>query len=100
MKKTQLLNITSNIALVLNVIAGALGYLWWLVIPVFALIHIVVRLSFISAEEAQNAQTQAPKTMIAPPQVRKFASILTGIILAGLTYSIGYAVSLLLGKIA
>lgn len=100
MKKTQLLSIASNIALVLNVIAGALGYLWWIVIPVFALIHMILRLSFMSAEETENAHQQAPKTMIAPPQVRKFASILTSIILAGLTYGIGYAVSLLLGKIA
>lgn len=100
MKTTKLLSLLSNIAVLLNVIAGGLALYWFVLIPVFALIHIGLRLSYLSFEQKQNANTTQTQTMIAPPQVRKFASILTGIIMAVLLYGIGYGVHLLLEKVA
>lgn len=95
MNKIQLLNTMLNVALAFNLLAGALQYPWWISIPIFSIIHAVIRLAFIR-EQAKHKPSQA---MIAPPQIRQFASILTAIIGAILAYGIGFAGNLLLGKI-
>lgn len=96
---SKLISVFSNIAIVLNVVAGGMGLGWWL-IPIFALVHIGLRLWFLKIDQKQNANTNQTQTMIAPPQVRQFASIITGVIVAGLAYAIGLGVHILLQRFA
>lgn len=92
MNNPKLINLIGNIFLVLNLVAGLL-WLHWAVVIVFAVIHAVVRLQYLKAE--QNTQLnngEATQTSIAPPMIRNFASVVTAVIMATIIYAVGYGI--------
>lgn len=92
MNKTKILSLLSNLAILANLVAGFL-HIHWAIIPVFFVIHAVLRLAYLKAE-SQNQAIDPTKTQtaIAPPVIRNLASVITAIILAGLLYGIGYGI--------
>ncbi|MFW2176363.1 MULTISPECIES: hypothetical protein [unclassified Moraxella] len=90
--KLKTINLIGNILLALNLIAGLL-WLHWAVVIVFAVLHTLVRLQYLKAEQqlqAQNADTT--QTSIAPPMIRNVASVISAVIMAGLIYAVGYGI--------
>lgn len=84
------INLIGNIFLLLNLIVGLL-HIHWAVIILFAIIHTVIRMMYLKAE--QHAQANNPdvtKTNIAPPMIRNAASVISAVIMAGIIYAIGY----------
>lgn len=90
----KMINLIGNIFLALNLIAGLL-WLHWAVIPVFGIIHAGVRISYLNTTEKLAQANQNPeiqKTVTAPPMIRNVASVVTGFIVAGILYAIGYGI--------
>lgn len=86
----------SNLLVLANLVVGFLKFHWAL-IAVFIVLHAVVRLGYLSAQEAQD-NPNATKTSIAPPMVKNIATILSAVILAGLLYAIGYGIAWAVGR--
>ena len=93
MNNPKLINLLGNIFLVLNLVAGLL-WLHWAVIILFAVIHSVIRLMYLKAE--QNAQlnqtSDIQRTVTAPPAIRNFATVISGIVMAAIIYAVGYGI--------
>lgn len=93
MSKTKVFSLLSNLAILANLVVGFLQ-IHWIVIPVFAGIHAMLRLGYLKAEsELITHDENTTQTTIAPPLVRNIASVVTAIILALATYWIGYGVA-------
>ncbi|MDO4896127.1 MAG: hypothetical protein Q3971_02085 [Moraxella sp.] len=91
MPKTKLFSLLSNLAMLVNLVVGFLQ-IHWLIIPVFAGIHAVLRLNYLKAE-SELTRDDATQTSIAPPVIRNIASVITAVILALATYAVGYGVA-------
>lgn len=94
MNNLKTINLIGNICLFLNLVVGLLQ-LHWTVIIVFAIIHTIVRMMYLKAEQNQtidpNAQSSdIQKTVVAPPAIRNFASVISGVVMAGIIYAVGY----------
>lgn len=93
MSKTKIFSLLSNLAILANLVVGFLQ-IHWLIIPVFAGVHAVLRLGYLKAEsELVVHDENTTQTTIAPPMVRNIASVVTAVILALATYWIGYGVA-------
>lgn len=93
MSKSKLFSLLSNLAILANLVVGFLQ-IHWLVIPVFAGIHAVLRLAFLKAQSEETAtDPNATQTTIAPPAIRNIASVITAVVLAVATYWMGYGVA-------
>lgn len=93
MPKTKLYNLLINLAILVNLVVGFLQ-MHWAVIAVFVVIHAVLRLAYLKAEnELAVRDGSSTQTSIAPPVIRNIASIVTAMILAVAVYAIGYGVA-------
>lgn len=91
MPKTKIISLLSNIAILANLVVGFLQ-IHWAVIPIFIIIHAVLRLAYLKAE-SQATPSDNPTPSIAPPAIKNIASVITAVILALLIYWIGYGVA-------
>lgn len=95
MNKAKLLSLLSNLAILANLVVGFLQ-IHWAIIPVFVVVHAVLRLAYLKAESQTAAQDpNATQTTIAPPMVRNIASVITAVILAVVVYWLGFGVGYL-----
>lgn len=95
MNKAKLLSLLSNLAILANLVVGFLQ-IHWAIIPVFVVVHAVLRLAYLKAESQTAAQDpNATQTTIAPPMVRNIASVITAVILAAVVYWLGFGVGYL-----
>lgn len=84
------INLIGNIFLLLNLIVGLL-HIHWAVIILFAIIHTVIRMMYLKAEQqTQPTDADIQRTVTAPPAIRNFASVISGVVMAGIIYAIGY----------
>lgn len=96
MNNPKLINLLGNIFLALNLVVGVLQ-IHWAVVIVFAVIHTVIRIMYLKAEQQSqtdlNTQsTDIQKTVVAPPTIRNFATVISGIVMAAIIYAIGYGI--------
>lgn len=93
MNKVKLFSLLSNLAILANLAVGFLQ-IHWAVIVIFVGVHTALRLNYLKAESQMTTQDpNATQTTIAPPMVRNIASVITAIILAVVTYWLGYGVA-------
>lgn len=89
-KNLVIINAIGTFFLVLNLLAG-FWKIFALVIVVFGVIHTIVRLSYLKAEEkAQIINPEATQTTIAPPVIRNIASVITAFLTAVVLYYLGF----------
>lgn len=97
MNNLKTINLIGNIFLFLNLVVGLLQ-IHWAVIILFALIHTVIRMMYLKAEQQSQttdpslSQTDLQKTVVAPPAIRQFATIISGIVMAAILYAVGYGI--------
>lgn len=94
MNNLKTINLIGNICLFLNLVVGLLQ-IHWAVVIVFAIIHTIVRMMYLKAEQNQTIDpttqsTDIQKTVVAPPAIRNFASVISGMAMAGIIYAVGY----------
>lgn len=89
--KLKTINFISMLLLALNLVAGILQ-IHWAVIAVFAVLHAVTRMQYVTAEtqlhQAQNPE--ATQTTIAPPVIKNVASVISAILMAVVLYWLGF----------
>lgn len=86
----------SNLLVLANLVVGFFK-LHWALIAVFIVLHTVVRLGYLAAQDAHN-DPNTTKTSIAPPMVKKIATVISAVLLSVVVYGIGYAVALMVGR--
>ncbi len=93
--KGKIINLISNIALLLNFLVGAL-LVHWACIPVFIIIHSVLRMMYIKLEDQAIAQLSASDPDNSPVQqpasIRLVATIVTMIVMANILYWLGFGI--------
>lgn len=92
MPKTKLLSVLSNLAIFANLVVGFLR-IHWMIIIVFIVIHAILRLSYLKAQNELVISQNTTQTTIAPPVIRNIASIITAVILAIIIYGLGFGVA-------
>lgn len=92
MNKLKTINLIGNIFLFLNLVVGVLQ-IHWAVVIVFAVIHTVIRMMYLKAEQqTQTTDPDVQRTVTAPPTIRNFATVISGIVMAAIIYAIGYGI--------
>lgn len=91
-KNLVIINAIGTFFLAVNLLAG-FWKVFALVIIVFGIIHTIIRLSYLKAEEkAQTRHPDTTQTTIAPPMIRHIASVITAFLTAIILYYIGFGV--------
>ena len=92
MNNLNIINLIGNIFLFLNLVVGVLQ-IHWAVVIVFAIIHTVIRLMYLKAEQqSRTIHPNTQQTVVAPPAIRNFATVMSGIVMAAIIYAIGYGI--------
>lgn len=89
-KNLVIINAIGTVFLFINLLAG-----FWKIIPfiiiLFGIIHTIVRLSYLKAEQKlQTINPEATQTTIAPPVIRNIASVITAFLTAVVLYYLGF----------
>lgn len=92
MNNLKTINLIGNIFLILNLVVGLLQIHWAAVI-VFAIIHTVIRMMYLKTEQQnRTVDPERQRTVTAPPAIRNFATVISGIVMAAIIYAIGYGI--------
>lgn len=93
--KAKLLMLVSNLLVLANLVVGFFK-IHWAVIALFIVLHTVVRLGYLAAQQTTHDPDKT-QTSIAPPVIRNIATLLSAVILSVLLYGIGYGIAWAMG---
>lgn len=96
MNRTKWLSLLSNVIVLANFVAGVIQ-LHWAIIGLFIVLHAGCRIAFLGSQSV-HTDTTITQTTIAPPMIRKIASIITAVILAVVIYWLGFGLRYLIAR--